>query len=81
MQRSYMERIVALTDHNIKKFEIIVIVILSYFFFLTDTVFALPTPDALVNAFQVIPIIMSLLIGLFTGLGIYLKKHISKFHN
>lgn len=63
---------------DIRKIGTIVIIALFPVLLWSTPVFALPTPDALVNVFQVFPVIMSTLIGLLTGLGVYLKKHFSE---
>ena len=40
--------------------------------------FALPTPDVLVNVFQVLPLITGSFIGIMVGLGGFLRKRFSK---
>lgn len=60
--------------------------ILTSFFYLllnlhANSAFALPTPDVLLSAFQIFPLVISTLIGLFTGMGIYFRKRLDKLEN
>lgn len=56
-----------------------------FFLFLSITwsspVFALPTPDVLINAFQVFPLVISTLLGIMAFLGVLLKKRLSRLKN
>jgi phosphohistidine swiveling domain-containing protein len=43
--------------------------------------FSLPTPDSIVIAFQIVPVITSAIIGVLAAAGIYLKRHLDKLEN
>jgi len=48
-------------------------------FLIVNNCYALPTPDVLLNAFQIFPIISGAILGTLTVIGIYLKTRITKF--